>query len=344
MSLVKATTELLTNELLLADFPEIAFPVRHSEGNSIRALHQKFQNQPTNLRLNRKLIACASHATGDSGLTMEHDGQQVLIASHAIREGWSLDRTELEIRRRTGENRGPAIHSRGGESEHSLEAMQAACLMATGVDCESEHFRSRTARDMRLPDWLRSGDTDRRNRILEAADRQRGMPAVEMARHAINIDGGNAHNYGWDERMLQASFSGGSLGSIFTTSVNAQILLRYEAIPDTTRGWVRENTGLRNFKQNERHRLKKGGQLTKHARGGSAEHDDFSSDYETYRAHRYSRQVTIDQMDLIDDDLSDADALFQHAHRPPRRNPVASGDVGQCRRSNPGRPESGLQR
>ncbi len=49
-------SDLLCSELLNEDFPEICYPIRQSEGMAIRANYQKYDGEPTNLKLGSKQL------------------------------------------------------------------------------------------------------------------------------------------------------------------------------------------------------------------------------------------------------------------------------------------------
>jgi hypothetical protein len=241
--------------------------------------------------------------------TIERGGEQVLLASYAIQNKWSVEKAELELRRQDrNQHVGTAIHSRSHSDDCNLAAMQGAAMLTHGIDIESELYaQGGVVRDFDLPRWLRqSNNSDDKQQILEASYRYRGMSAIDVCREAIRLDGGNLFDLGNNyEGIVQAAFSGANLQHIWTTSVLARLVQKYTEAEDNTVGWTLENTSIPNFKEQERIRLKKGGTaLTKHGRGGEAEHVGRDDTKEGYRIARYSNQFTVDEMDVIDDDLS----------------------------------------
>lgn len=237
---------------------------------------------------------CASF--GDP--TFKVNGRDVELAVHAISEGWDVDRTELECRRES-RPRGPAGFSHSHDGTCTLQALQGAMMLRAGLSIEDELYASRGAVALGMPDWLRQGINDaNRNQIMEAAHRYDDMSLVDVCREAVRLDG-RSNLHGRTE-TIQAAFSGGSLANIWTTSVNARVLRSFEDEVDSTRGWVQESE-VADFKSNERFRTKKGGRLTRHARGGSADHRTLSDQAETFKIARYSNQFVVDEMDVIDD-------------------------------------------
>jgi hypothetical protein len=226
-------------------------------------------------------------------------GQEVSLEAHAVSEGWNADRTELEAMR---QSRGSAaVHAHSHAGACTLEAMQGAAIVAAGVSLDHAAFRTPAATALRLPAWLSRGVDDAgRQRAMEAAHRFSQMSAIDICREAIRLDGRMIPS--GRDNVIEAAFSGSALVNIWSTNVNARLLVKFQEATDSTRGWVQESD-VADFRINERSRVKKGGRLTKHARGGSADHHSGEDTKEQYRIARYSEQIFVDEMDVIDDRL-----------------------------------------
>ena len=246
-------------------------------------------------RIDRIREICAEY---DSP-TFQVQNRDVSLEAHAIQEGWDINQTELEALRQSRGSASVQAHSHG--TTCTIEAMQGASLIANGVPLDWEGFGSLQARAMNLPSWLgRSINDDTRQRYMEAAHQFTQMHSVDVCREAIRLDGRMVPS--GRENIVQASFSGSNLLNIWTTNVNARLLMKFREIEDSTRGWCRE-ADVPDFRLNERGRVQKGGRLKKHARGKSADHHSGSDTKEEYRIARYSDQLFIDDMDIIDDRL-----------------------------------------
>lgn len=258
--------------------------------------------------------------------TIRQYGEEVHVApetiQRAIDEGWSIERASaafLQVMRdRPAPVHGPAIHSRGHETDCTLEALQAGMLLRSGVALDSPLFRRVTsaavAESTGLPLWLGRAFHDsmpdpqaqeRAARALDNSHYYADMSMVDLCYEAIRLDAGQSGTTRPHSRTsaIRAAVSGGSLANIFTTVVGAQLLMAYEAAPDTTGGWTRE-TDVSDFKVQERTQLGKGATLQKLGRGGTAKHTTFSDRKESYRIARYAKQFVVDEQDFIDDSFN----------------------------------------
>jgi len=106
-----------------------------------------------------------------------------------------------------------------------------------------------------------------------------------------------------DGDKIQAAFSGGTGNDIFDGLVNAALAAPFRGSRDTTRGWIRERE-VANFQTNRRMRVRQSGGMPPRPRGGKAEHLQFDTALaEEYRVTQFAQQFTVDQQDLLDDDV-----------------------------------------
>ena len=233
------------------------------------------------------------------------------IAAQAIAEGWSAERAENAALKASLPNGvrafnpgyNPGLISRSHDRDCSLQALQAAMILRSGGRLDARAYQAPGAFAVRIPEFLRAGINDpERNRLMENGHRLSSLSLVDLCREAIRLDGRDVpHDR---DSMIQAAFSGGSLTSIFTTNVNAILLVGFLEAPDTTMGWT-TSTDVADFKTQERIRLQAlGGSLPKLPRGGEADHEKRADLAESYKIARYASQIVIDEQDIIDDSLN----------------------------------------
>jgi hypothetical protein len=285
-------------------------------------------------RQRRATIEAACVSAGNP--TIEAAGTQVDLAAHAIGNEWDIDRTNPAIelsQLRAARHTGPGAVSRSHEGDCTLQAMQGAMLLRAGVNLDDKLFAASGAYNL-IPAWLRRDiNDDTRQKFMEASHNYSDMSMVDLCREAVRLDGGQP--YANRRQTIQAAFSGGTLANIWTTNVNARVLQGFEEEADSTASWTRQ-TDVADFKTNERLRLTKGSNLTKHARGGQADYAGRSDKVESYKIARYSKQFSIDEMDVIDDSfnaLNDTPLEFGQAARRLRPDLVysillANGNMG----------------
>lgn len=198
-----------------------------------------------------------------------------------------------------------SIQSRGHEQDCNVSTLQAGLMAREGIALDRNDGQRAVA--MKLPGWMIRGiNDDERQQIMEIGHRYASMSLVDFAREAVRLSSGNVpHDRG---EMLQRAFSSSEFSSIFSTSVNAQLLAGYEDAVDSTEGWCSE-ADAPNFKTNERTATTKFSRMKRHARGGKAEHMDTADEQETYKLARYSGQFVVDEMDIIDDRMGAIDQM-----------------------------------
>lgn len=226
--------------------------------------------------------------------------RRVNLQAHAIEQGWTVERTELEVLR-ASRAAGPAVHVRSHDRDCTVQALEGAMILRAGGRLDVPAYQSPRAIQAGIPGWLRAPINDAaRNRIMEASHRYADMSAVDLCREALRIEGRDAPHGRQD--MIRAAFSSSALTNVFTTNVNAILLSTYLESPDTTVGWVRE-MDVADFKTQERPRMAKSSGLEKLPRGGEADHLSRADVGESYRIARYAKQFQVDEQDVIDDAL-----------------------------------------
>lgn len=246
-------------------------------------------------RINRIRQICAEHGNP----SMQINNREVSLEAHAIGENMTITEVELECLRQSRGSASVQASSHAGSC--TIEAMQGAVMLAGGVPLDWDGFGTMQAQAMGLPAWTARGiNDDARQRIMEAAQRFSEMSSLDICREAVRLDGRMVP--GGRSEIIQAAFSGSNLLNIWTTNINARLLMKFRETGDSTMGWTQERD-VADFRLNERTRVEKGGQLTKHARGKTADSHDGSDTAESYRIARYSKKFFRDEMDVIDDRL-----------------------------------------
>lgn len=158
----------------------------------------------------------------------------------------------------------------------------------------------------RIIDAKATGETRRQQEALaEMGSRFRNLPSLELARRAIQLDGRTVPHDPID--IVRTALSGGTLGSIFTDSVNASLMMGYEQAPDTTAGWVQEKD-VNDFKVNTAIGFQTTSGMAPLGAGGKARHLKMDDNAETFRVVRYAEQSLFDEQNIINDQL---DALTE---------------------------------
>lgn len=227
----------------------------------------------------------------------------------AVDEGWSTaeasERFLASIRggRAPAVGGAPAIHVRGHDRDCTVRTLGLALAMGRGgldpIAAQQHRVVDGLVRTVR-------GNQSEHEHLAERADAYTDMALVDVCREACRIDGITIPTN--RPALIRAAMSGSALTAIFSTNVNAQVLAGYTDAADSSQGWT-STAEVANFQTNERAAMGKFGALTKHTRGGDAEHLDTSDSAEEYKIARYSGQFTVDEMDIIDDRFGAVEGL-----------------------------------
>jgi hypothetical protein len=89
---------------------------------------------------------------------------------------------------------------------------------------------------------------------------------------------------------------------VFGTNIYAKLVEGWMEVNDSTLGWCEEED-VPNFLQQEDITLNVDGEPEQHGRGDTASDATISDKHETYRAYRFTRKASVDEMDIINDRL-----------------------------------------
>jgi hypothetical protein len=277
------------------------------------------------------------HADICAGLGVKNvmvNGQSVDLAAHAVRNGWTVEQTELAARRhldleatRDARPRGPAIHSRSSVSGVDLAALQAGMLLRAGTQLDSEAFASRRVRNrlQHTMPWLAAGVNDTvRQRAMDAGHQYSDLSLIDSCRLALQASGRDVPSNRID--MVQAAFSSGSVAALFGATIGAKMLQSYEEVEDFSRGWCSEEDNP-DLEQHNRNRMQATNSLVLHPVGGDAPHASRTLLTERAQVYRFTRQMVVDEADIFGDNfgkLKDTPADFGGAAGRVRPDMVAA--------------------
>lgn len=211
------------------------------------------------------------------------------LVDRAIAEGWDETRASKEFLK--------AYRAAGSEAVPQT----GPCIRVSEGPTSEAISDGLALRAKAFPKHDPNASNDRKLEIEkrhEQAERYSTLPLIDIARLAITMDGRTVPINRND--IIERAFSGGSLSNIFTTSINAILLNAYADYPDTTVGWTSERD-LSNFLTQERIAGTGAGRLGAHAEGGEAQHLDLGDLQETYKPKRFTGQIVIDEIAIIDD-------------------------------------------
>lgn len=238
------------------------------------------------------------------------NGQQVSLEAHAIEQGWDEIRTELECRRES-RAAAPSGQVRGKiEASAAREALVAAQLMQIGMTCEQalpRRMQIEAAADPGggLPSFLFDDiNSERKQRVLEAAQGYVGMHSMEFAAECMTLDGihvGRGQR-GIMRALEAAGGSTGSLSNVINTSAKSAISVSFQLAPDTTQDWVDTDTG-NDFLTNQVVGLKTPGGSLDRLQGSTASEDHLSDKGEPIRIEGFGKQINITFETMTNDQL-----------------------------------------
>ncbi|HBF33129.1 TPA: hypothetical protein DDW35_01070 [Candidatus Sumerlaeota bacterium] len=196
----------------------------------------------------------------------------------------------------------PAIHVKNQEDAMRNDVIAASFVIRSGIDPVKAYSA--------LTPKASEGTRKQQLELIERGDavQLREMGLLDLCKRAILNDGGTIPSTR-EEIIQQALFgnkrsmSGGSLSNIFTTSVNAVLVGAYSEVEDTTTSFTSDGTA-NDFKQQEFISMGKTSTLEKLPRGDEATHAKISDSKASIRLARYAKQFSLDEQDIIDDNMN----------------------------------------
>ena len=236
--------------------------------------------------------ALAAEKTRVAKIAEACNGKHPAIEAKAIAEGWTSDRTELEVLR-AERPKAPAGHSHSGpDGRH--EVIEAAFARSAGLQNAEKHF---------------SGD------VLEAADKHYrdgiGLQELLLAHARMGgYDGRQKITPSNVRQVIQAAFSTHSLTTLLTTTGNKILLDGFLSIPQSWRQVAAVRT-VSDFKQVTAFRLNASLEYEEVGAAGEIKHGTVSQESYTMEAKTYAKMLALTRKDIINDDLGAFNDLRQ---------------------------------
>ncbi len=224
------------------------------------------------------------------------------LVDRAISESWTTERAGSEFLNHIRSHRSGAVGNDvvvvgGDKTRQMAELVLAASLLGVGAERHAEGF-SVAIIDGDPYQGVRSADAWRT--ATQQGRRYAGMGAKDFLRQALTQAGQRFSLADSPGTLLRAAVSGGAVTNIFTTSAYASMLMAWDEVADSTVGWVSEADVI-NFLTHTEIDYQQDAQLKKHTRGGTAQHSNVSDSGQTFKLARFSKQFSVDEMDIIDD-------------------------------------------
>lgn len=233
----------------------------------------------------------AAEAARISAVRTACAGAHPAIEAKAIAEGWSADKTELEILRA---ERARAPRPNGQGERPTARVLEAALALSTGLEKPEDHFEAQTleAADRRFRGGLGL------NELLVEAARANGYTGTSSRdlREILRFAFGHG-------RGVEASgFSTIDIGGILSNISNKFLLAGFFGVERTWRN-ICGVRNVRDFKTVTSYRLIGTDQYERVAPGGQIKHGTLGEESYTNKADTYGLMLQIDRRDIVNDDL-----------------------------------------
>ncbi len=263
--------------------PQAQHVVPQVAASAIADLRAKFAEETNRVAKIQSL--CASHAD---------------IASKAIGEGWTIEKTELAVLR-ASRPKAPAGHVH--TPSMAGDVLEAAICMSAAMPNVEKHFKTEV---------LESAHRDYRGMGIQqliimaaAANGWSVGPGVKL--HRGNIE--DALHHAFPRRELRAAgFSTVSLPGILSNVANKEILTGYEE-QDQTWKEIAAIKSVPDFKTVTSYRMLDDMEYIQVGKGGEIKHGTVGEESYTRRAKTYARMFTLTREDIINDDLAAFDDI-----------------------------------
>ena len=246
-------------------------------------------------------------------------GQPEELISRAINDGLSVEQFGLAVLERLrgqsaghrtsqsgdGVNRGPAVHSVRGAS---VEALQAAVLLRSGVNLQNPRFGTEAARVLlersncgwlhRFNEEIGSDGNSEFERYIDVGRRFSSDSAARTCERILELKEKN--HYSDVDEIVTRAFSTPYLPRVFGALVSVGLVQGYLEFADSSVGWTAE-ADWSDFRLNQPIGLDATQGLQRHTRGTTAKDVDFTDFGEAYAVSRYTGAFKLDEMDIIDD-------------------------------------------
>tara|TARA_R110002095_G_scaffold159306_2_gene138121 strand:+ start:1692 stop:3818 length:2127 start_codon:yes stop_codon:yes gene_type:complete len=215
------------------------------------------------------------------------------IAAQAIKENWTLEKTEITMLRAS---RPKPRKSNAADAPAEALVIEAALCMNNGFLSESEAGKEFDERTMNA-----------------AVDIRRDVSLRSLMVDVIQATGGHAGNGRVTDEMIEAALkadmmirAGGtstlSLSGVLGNVANKHLLKSYNSVISVVEKFCNQTDHM-DFKIHTRHRVTADGELVDLGKNGEIEHGDMSEDTYTNQVKTKARMISLTREDMINDDL-----------------------------------------
>ena len=217
-------------------------------------------------------------------------GDHADIAAKAITEGWSEDRTQLEVLR-AERPQAPAIQAHASPSISSA-MLECATVMSANASMAEKEYGADACETVAKAGMTELGLGE----LLFVVAKQHGY----TGRNARDVRAVLGHAFA---PQVQASgFSNVDISGILSNVANKFLLAGFESVEDAWRK-IAATRPVRDFKTNTGYRLVAGEMYEKVGPGGELTHGALSELDYSNKADTYGRMYGITRQDIINDDL-----------------------------------------
>ncbi len=208
-------------------------------------------------------------------------GQHHEIEAQAIRENWSVERTELEVLRRSRPT-GPAIHD--GTVQVNKKILECA-VRAAGSESHEKLFK------------------EYGEQTIEAAEKYRGLGLRALVDLCCRMEGRPTPSFSDSPRdIMAAGFSTASLSGVLGDSARKAMQAAYVDFPSAAKTVAKKLT-TSDFKTHTGYRLTGDFVMKEVGAGGELKHATIDEESYTYSVDTYGRIFGVTRTMLINDDL-----------------------------------------
>lgn len=247
---------------------------------------------------NKTIAAAAERADAISKIAGEHPA----IKAKAIRDNWTLEKTELEVMKASRFNGAPPCHvNTPATIKDAPQVLEAAICIRNGMGVN------------RLEKFYKP-------EVLEAAEKQfkGGIGPRRLLDICARENGYSGYiETGTLRDAMQAAFSTAGIRDILSNTQNKFLLDGFMSVED---GWeqIASIRSVNDFKTVTSYRLVDGGVFEKVAPTGELKHGTMSEESYTNKVETYGKMYAINRQMIINDDLGALSDLPRHLGRQAR--------------------------
>lgn len=225
-----------------------------------------------------------------------------LIAAAAVDQGWSVEKTELEVLRAQQATRAPAGHVKS--ANHSGRVLEAALCQRSKIPGHEKQF---TDQELQAAHTQFRGGLRLQQLILMAAA-ETGMHVAPGTRITRGNYGDVMHHVASHQRELRAAGSTLDVAGILSNVANKEIVAGYEQVDSSWRE-ISAIKSVVDFKQVTTYRLLDNMEYEELPKGGQIKEGSLGEESYTRQIRTYAKMFRLDRVDIINDDLQALDDL-----------------------------------